>query len=236
LSPELEQNLVDWILAEDRAGLPPTYARIRSMVTGLQDILGDSTGLGGNWHRRFVKRHKSIKISKQRVIESDRVNYCNSETISEFFDRYEGLISKYHINHENRWNMDESGLQSYEAGNESVVGSSQAQGKRAVSKRPARTCWNTALEAISAAGRKIDPLIIYTGKNVYSIYLPRNFDASKNKDWRLQLLRTVGQVMILESTGSRKCLYPKLSLVIDGPGAYWSSTTTAPTVPTVSYV
>jgi hypothetical protein len=80
--------------------------------------------------------------------------------------------------------MDESGLQSYEAGNESVVGSSQTQGKRAVSKRPARTCWNTALEAISATGRKIDPLIIYIGKNIYSIYLPRSFNASENKDWR----------------------------------------------------
>jgi hypothetical protein len=184
LSPELELNLVEWILAEDRAGLPPTYCRIRAMVASLQDILGDSTGLGANWHRRFVKRHKSIKILKQRVVEADRVNSCNSEAISEFFDRYEGLISKYHILHENTWNMDESGLQSYEAGNENVVGSSQTEGKRAVAKRPARTCWNTALEAISAKGRKIDPLIIYAGKNVYSTYLPRQFDAHENKDWR----------------------------------------------------
>jgi hypothetical protein len=136
------------------------------MVTCLLESLGESTGLGEQWHQRFVKRHKSIKIAKQRVIESDRVNSCNSGAISEFFDCYEALLTQYHINATNIWNMDESGFQNYESSNEKVLTDSQTAGKRAIVSRPPRTSWNTALEAVSAVGHKIDPLIIYAGKNI----------------------------------------------------------------------
>jgi hypothetical protein len=140
LSPELEKHLVEWILAEDMAGLAPTYTRIRSMVASMLDSLRDTTGLGQNRIQRFVKRHKSIKILEQRVVEADRINSCNSKAISKFFDRYEAMLAKYHIHHDNVWNMDESGLQSYEAGNEKVVGSSKMPRKRALTKRPGQTC------------------------------------------------------------------------------------------------
>jgi Tc5 transposase DNA-binding domain len=93
LAPEIEKNLVEWILAEDRAGLPPTYVRIRIMVKSILDVQGDKTGLGEKWHYNFVKRYSDqIKIASQRAIDADRVDSCYSLAISKFFDRYETLI------------------------------------------------------------------------------------------------------------------------------------------------
>jgi hypothetical protein len=75
---------MEWILAEDRAGLPPTYASVRSMVNDMLDCLGITTGLGINWVRRFIRRYSKIKIVDQRVVEADRVNACNIKTISTY--------------------------------------------------------------------------------------------------------------------------------------------------------
>jgi hypothetical protein len=92
LSPELEQHLLEWMLAEDRAGLPLTYASVRSMVNDILDCLGITTGLGKNWIRDFVRRYPAIKIVNQRLIEADRVNACNTKTISAYFDQHSALI------------------------------------------------------------------------------------------------------------------------------------------------
>ena len=54
LSPELENELVQWILEEDSAGLAPTLTHVRSMAVNLLEYAGDPTGLGENWHARMV--------------------------------------------------------------------------------------------------------------------------------------------------------------------------------------
>jgi hypothetical protein len=95
----------------------PTYTRIREMVLAVLDAQDNRTGLGENWHYNFIKRHYGqIKIGSQRVIDAERVDSCNSLDISQFFDRYEALIKQHKVSPDNIWNMDESGLQSYENG------------------------------------------------------------------------------------------------------------------------
>ena len=46
MEPELENELVQWILAEDRASLAPTYTRIRSMAVNILTVHGQDIHLG----------------------------------------------------------------------------------------------------------------------------------------------------------------------------------------------
>jgi hypothetical protein len=133
--PEIEEKLVSWILAEDQAGCPPTFAKLRSIVMDILQDYSIKDGLGEYWHTNFINRYENrIKAVFQRKIDVHRVEDCNDQAINAFFDRLEQIIHKYKIPPCNQYNMDESGLQSYEDGNEKVITSQETPGNTAPTK------------------------------------------------------------------------------------------------------
>ena len=62
--------------------------------------------------------------------------------------------------------MNEVGHALNDSGSEKVIGDASVKRTKAVVSKMSRTSWLTALKAISAAGSRIDPLIVTTGKNV----------------------------------------------------------------------
>jgi hypothetical protein len=179
---EMEKVLVEWIKAEDRAGNAPGYLRTRAMATEMLDAAGLPSHLGENWHKAFAKRHPDIKAVQARHVEADRINACNSEAILAFFERLKAIKLEYKINDANMYNVDETGTQMGDTGREKVFCDATANGSTAVVKKPGLEKWTTSLECASALGDKIDPLIIFAAKSLWTTWFPRNIDADEMKD------------------------------------------------------
>ena len=87
LSPKEEQLLLAWIQAEDLAGAPPTYARIRAMANKMyqhQTAPPRTLNIGKNWIDKFKKRHPELENRKVRRIDIQRKD--SIALILEFFN------------------------------------------------------------------------------------------------------------------------------------------------------
>ena len=120
MSSEMEDVFKSWILAEDRAGQAPNYARMRAMAEEMLQAAGLPSGLGENWHRRFKERHPEIRAVHARHVDADRINSCNPETILEWFERLDAIKREYKINDSHTYNIDETGLHMGDTGREKV--------------------------------------------------------------------------------------------------------------------
>jgi hypothetical protein len=76
------------------------------------------------------------------------------------------LKRDYKINDVNTYNINKSGLQISDLGQEIVLVDANTCTGLIVVQELSCLKWNTALEYISALGDKIDPLIIFTAKNL----------------------------------------------------------------------
>jgi len=182
MPPEMEEVFLQWILAEDRAGQAPNYARMRAMAEEMLQGAGLPTGLGENWHHRFKERHPEIKAVHARHVDADRVNACNPEAILEWFERLDAIKREYKINDSHTYNMDETGLQMGDTGREKVFCSALNMSDQAVVKKFLTEKWITSLEAICATGDKIAPLLIFAAKSLWTTWFPRDLDTAESKD------------------------------------------------------
>jgi Tc5 transposase DNA-binding domain len=95
LSPEMERELVQWILFEDRAGNAPTYARVRLMAADILEASGQARELGECWHTSFISRHDEIKASFARKVDKERIKLCTKTAVDEFFERFNGIMIEF---------------------------------------------------------------------------------------------------------------------------------------------
>jgi hypothetical protein len=80
--------------------------------------------------------------------------------------------------------MDESGVQLGDTGREKVVHEDTANNEQPITGEPVRHQWTSSIEAISASGRKIDPLLIFPGAAVYTNWIPEHLDKRGCSDWK----------------------------------------------------
>jgi hypothetical protein len=186
LSPELEKELVEWIILEDRAGNAPGYARVRAMAEEMLEAVGkkgEDAILGNKWHTNFISRHDTqIGAVFARKVDAARINGATTDVINEWFDRYEEIVHEHKITPANEWNMDESGLEIGDFGREKVLMELTDLSRETIVKKPLHERWNTIIECVSANGAKITPLVIFTGKNVWSIWIPHRKDSNNSDD------------------------------------------------------
>ena len=67
--------------------------------------------------------------------------------------------------------MDESGLEIGDSGREKVLMELTNLTKKCVVKKSLHERWNMTIKCVSAAGEKITSLVIFTEKNVWSIWI-----------------------------------------------------------------
>jgi hypothetical protein len=60
---EAGQNIVTWILRQEKLGYAPTASFVRPLVTSVLQENGDTKPLGKNWVDSYKKRHPEV-ISK----------------------------------------------------------------------------------------------------------------------------------------------------------------------------
>jgi hypothetical protein len=125
LTPELEIELVEWVILEDRAGNAPGYARLRAMAEEMLAAVGkvgEDTILGNKWHINFINRyHTQIGAVFARKVEAERINGATSDVINDWFNRYDEIVREHKIPPSNQWNMDESSLEIGDSGREKVL-------------------------------------------------------------------------------------------------------------------
>ena len=182
MPPEMESILIEWILAEDQCRNPPGYARTRVMAEEMLCFAELDSDLGENWHKAFQKCYPSIKAVYARQVEAERVEACNSDTINDFFERYKQIKAKYKISDANTWNMDETGTHMGDTGPGKVFMNACSAAKMTITKKPGCEKWITSLECISATGQKIEPLIIFAAKTLWTTWFPRKPEAIQMKN------------------------------------------------------
>jgi hypothetical protein len=177
LSPEQERLLIQWILDLERAGHPPSHVQIREFVELICQASGTSTKVGINWVPRFLHRHLELKSKVGRKIESLRIQNTSLETLADWFELFRRIQTTYTVRPDNIWNMDETGIALGVCTNQIVVGSSTT--KFAYVRSPENREWVLIVEAVSATGSRIRPLVIFKGKTLQTTW----FRPDNVPDW-----------------------------------------------------
>ncbi|KAF8240103.1 hypothetical protein L208DRAFT_1128033, partial [Tricholoma matsutake] len=156
LSVAKEEVVVEWAKVLGRQGVPMTYSTLTKYVS---EISGRH--IGKLWPKRFLARHPDLKVKVTSGLEKCCAKALNKTAVEGYFDILEEVVHEYHIKLENRWNMDEKGVQlgirvkvaavinldhatvySVEDGNHELV---------------------TIIEAVCADGRALSPSVIFQG-------------------------------------------------------------------------
>jgi hypothetical protein len=170
LTAAQERILVGWILSEESCGRPPTHPRLREMAGIILRANGDTQPLGKLWVSSFLRRNPDVDTLIGRKLEAARADAATPEAIQEFFERYERLRQYYGIKTANTWNMDEQGSGLGVCTNSTVLG--KAGKRKAYVKTPETREWASTLEAISAAGEKLQAAIVFKGRNLLTSWFP----------------------------------------------------------------
>jgi hypothetical protein len=178
LSPNQEEDLTKWVLAQEALGSPLTHGQIKQFANRLFKIKGGTQELGKRWIEGFLRRNPVLRTKRARNIDSVRVNRATTAVIKDWFTRL-NIPAISSIKPENRWNIDESGIMEGIGANGLVVGSSE---RRSIQKKqPGSRAWTSFIKCISASGKALPPLVIFKGKSVQQQWFQR--DLSSYKDW-----------------------------------------------------
>ena len=130
LPKQLENLLVDWILFCETCGHPVTHAQIHEFVLLLLKSMGEPQELGKGWVTRFIQRNDKLATKIGQKIDAQRVDNANEDTLITWFSKLDALIVKLHLNPQNLYNCDETGIALGVCTNTTVVGSSKTHKTR----------------------------------------------------------------------------------------------------------
>ncbi|RYP47539.1 hypothetical protein DL768_006416 [Monosporascus sp. mg162] len=173
LTPLQEEELVKWILDEEDGGRTPYDFEIRQMAEYINQANGGGHSFGKHWVKRFINRHPTLRSKLQESVEASRASLDLPDKIRDFQRRFKVIVRDLKIKTENIVNMDEIGVQEGETKKGRVIGTVLTmRGPRKVSEA---TAWVTIIEAITANGRRLTPVVIFTGLNLQGQWFPRYF-------------------------------------------------------------
>ena len=118
--------------------------------------------VGRHWSGRFLERYPELRKAKQKPLELERKLAHDPAVLENWFERFRQLRERFSVQDEDIWNFDETGFQI-------GVGKSQWIVTTSISKRQYLPSDNnreyvTSIEAVSAGGIVLEPMLILTGK------------------------------------------------------------------------
>lgn len=171
LTPELENELVQYLLIMDQKFFGLTRRDVRSMAFQLArrnnlphpfSLLRESAGK--DWFSSFMNRHKAtLSLRKPTGTSIARAVGFNRENVTEFFDLLEKVMAENHYGPDRIYNVDESGLCIVQSRCPEVV---SMRGKRQVGALTSaeRGSLVTIVLCMNAAGDFVPPMIIFPRK------------------------------------------------------------------------
>lgn len=225
LTPEQEDFLVQWILDEDLRAQPPSHNRVREMATRILHMNGDDAPLGQLWVANFLQRNRRVHSIVGRSIAAERAKAANPELIRAFLTLFEETRIRLGIHTEDIWNVDETGVALGVCDNSQVLAS--AHKRKAYVQSPENREWVSIVEAISASGRKLRPVVIFKGQSLQTTWFPSEsvpdwFYTTSDNGWTSNSLglEWLRRVFIPESACTRG---PNRLLILDGHGSHVST-------------
>jgi Tc5 transposase DNA-binding domain len=163
-----------WYLTELwKMGVPLRYKGINTAANEILATAHPTTDptippptVGINWAQRWLQRHPEFSRRLEKPIEAERQRAMNKERISDFFDKFKKICDTHGIQKEDIWNMDETGLRvGVGRGQWVIVPTDQTMDSRFknIIGSLGDTEHISIVEAISAGGTTIAPLIIIKG-------------------------------------------------------------------------
>jgi hypothetical protein len=167
LDESQESALCRYIDFLDSIYLPPKRPAITAAANAIlaSSHVDNSTKpptIGSHWLQRFLRRHPEYNCRRQRAMDIDRKKCLNKQIAREWFDSYKETIAKYGITADDIWNFDETGFN---------IGVGRDQW--IITREPKRQItggfntnreYATAIEAVSATGSTIAPVVILSAK------------------------------------------------------------------------
>lgn len=173
LSPDQEEDLVNWILNEEAAGRALSKREVREFAQHVVSYSGRYEVIGQHWVNRFIERHESIKMKFSRTMEAIRNKETTEEKLRAFYDLLDSQIKTKGVGRARVFNVDEHGVAEGETKHGKVVWTSLSRFST-VSKSDSRT-WVSIIETISATGQALTPVVILTGENLQGQWFPDDF-------------------------------------------------------------
>ncbi|KAE8212386.1 hypothetical protein CF319_g9261 [Tilletia indica] len=161
LNSAQEQALLSYVAELDRLELSARPALLIASANQLLAAAHQNSGpppvVGKNWLGNFVKRHKQLHRVKQKSRELSRM-LQDRATLAKFFKKFKRTIDEHGIGKEDIWNVDEVGFRIGVGGKQWIITMNASKDAHLASE----TCRDsvTCIEAVSAAGEHIAPMII----------------------------------------------------------------------------
>ena len=174
LNAEQEKQLAECIGSMCRMGFSPSREQIKELVQEYVRIHGLKTPFkddrpGKDWLRLFMDRNR-LSLKKANMISPARKSSpSNPFIIFDFYDVLENVVAEGKLGPSQIWNCDESGFPT-DPQKCRVVG---PKGEVAYKLTCGAGRENiTTLAVCNAAGKTLDPLIVFSGKNLQSTWRP----------------------------------------------------------------
>lgn len=165
LSPEEENFLASWARNEEASARAPTKSQLGRMATALLAQGGCAKPVGKRWVDRFLHRHKNVKVKSSRPLDQERRRGSTKEVYDGFFNRLKYQLDSKNIPPRYIANVDEHGMQELETSeNCKVIGNSLTS--RTYKETSKATPWVSVIEAVTADGRRLTPVVVYTGASL----------------------------------------------------------------------
>jgi hypothetical protein len=183
LKPDQNKALIHYISRLHDFGVPLRVKHVENAANTILAIAHSGVvppKVSERWASRWIARHPQVKKIRQKAIEIDRQKAYHHETIKNFFQTYDRAVSRKRLTPDNIWNVDEMGIRvGVGRGKWVVVPAAIPHSKHfntIATLGETEHC--TLVEAISAAGRVIEPLIVIQGKIIQHRWfenLPHNY-------------------------------------------------------------
>jgi 4-hydroxybenzoate polyprenyltransferase len=122
-------------------------------------------------------------------LESSRIRGPSHEAYEDFYGRLHAQIEEKDIKPENITNMDEHGMQELDSKGGKVKGTSLTSSAYVTSSDG--TTWVSVIEAGTAEGRRLSPVVIFTGASLQGQWFPPGFRLEAEfPDWRYDFSST----------------------------------------------
>ena len=164
LSPAQERFVADWAKAQEAVGRPRTKIQVRSFASQILIEAGATEGVSIRWIDRFLKRHPDVKTKKTTKLESKRAAGSTRKAYEKFYRILREQCAQKKITSPLLTNMDEHGIQEIETNGGTVIGDSLTS--KAFQITSNNTTWVSVIEAGTADGRRLTPVVIFTGTSL----------------------------------------------------------------------
>ena len=175
LSAAQTEALKQWILEQYYLGLGANRHMVYAAVCYLRSPLPPPSQ---SWLTKYIqKKLLEFHFITTKPIAQQRTQAQEEPAIVEWFEKYTRFVLERGINPESIWNMDETGFRVGIPGGERVIVPRAA--KVLYTPSPENRISITIIEAVSAAGQTIAPVLVVPGKIHMESWYPENLDGNE---------------------------------------------------------